>query len=198
MIHLLPRFYDVTEGSIRIDGIDIREIDLKSLRNLMSVVTQDTILFNDTIANNITYGHLECSKEKMVNAAKAANAHQFIQNFPQGYETLIGEKGILLSGGEKQRLSIARAIIKDAPILILDEATSALDNESEIEVQEALDHLMQNRTTFVIAHRLSTIRHATKICVLEQGKIIEMGTHDELLQKDGRYEQLHKMQFRGE
>ena len=169
---------------------------MHSLRSQIAVVTQETILFNDSIANNITYGHPECSQERMISAAMAANAHQFILQQPKGYDTLIGEKGVKLSGGQRQRLSIARALVKDAPILILDEATSALDSESEIEVQQAIERLMQNRTTIVIAHRLSTIRHAHRICVMEKGEIIEMGSHDELDALGGRYEQLHQMQFR--
>ena len=196
MVNLLPRFHDIDEGAIRIDDYDLRELDLHSLRSQIAVVTQETILFNDSIASNITYGHPECSQERMINAAMAANAHQFILQQPKGYDTLIGEKGVKLSGGQRQRLSIARALVKDAPILILDEATSALDSESEIEVQQAIERLMQNRTTIVIAHRLSTIRHAHRICVMEKGQIIEMGSHDELLALGGRYEQLHQMQFR--
>lgn len=196
LVNLLPRFHDVDEGAICIDGHDLRELDLNSLRSQIAVVTQETILFNDTIANNITYGHPDCSRERMIEAAKAANAHQFIIQQPQGYDTLIGEKGVKLSGGQRQRLSIARALVKDAPILILDEATSALDSESEIEVQQAIERLMENRTTVVIAHRLSTIRHAHRICVMERGEMIEMGTHEELLALGGRYEQLHRMQFR--
>ena len=193
--NLIPRFYDVTRGEVCIDGHDLRDLDLISLRKLIAIVTQDTILFNDTIASNITYGQPDCSKERMYAAARAANAHTFITEQPDGYETVIGEKGGRLSGGQRQRLSIARALVKDAPILILDEATSALDSESEIEVQQAIEHLMENRTTIVIAHRLSTIRNANRICVMENGQIVEHGTHDELLSKDGRYQQLYEMQF---
>ncbi len=194
--NLIPRFYDITRGEITIDGNDVRDLDLVSLRKLIAIVTQDTILFNDTIASNITYGQLDCSKERMYAAAHAANAHTFITEQPDGYETLIGEKGGRLSGGQRQRLSIARALVKDAPILILDEATSALDSESEIEVQQAIEHLMENRTTIVIAHRLSTIRNANRICVIENGQIVEQGTHDELLLSEGRYRQLYEMQFK--
>lgn len=194
--NLIPRFYDITRGEITIDGNDVRDLDLVSLRKLIAIVTQDTILFNDTIASNITYGQLDCSKERMYAAAHAANAHTFITEQPDGYETLIGEKGGRLSGGQRQRLSIARALVKDAPILILDEATSALDSESEIEVQQAIEHLMENRTTIVIAHRLSTIRNANRICVIENGQIVEQGTHDELLLSEGRYQQLYEMQFK--
>ena len=196
--NLIPRFYDVTRGEIKIDGHDLRDLDLISLRKLIAIVTQDTILFNDTIASNITYGQPECSKERMYAAARAANAHLFISEQPDGYQTVIGEKGTRLSGGQRQRLSIARALVKDAPILILDEATSALDSESEIEVQQAIEHLMENRTTIVIAHRLSTIRNADRICVMENGKIVEEGTHDELLLKGGRYQKLYDIQFRNE
>tara|TARA_B100000700_G_scaffold329508_1_gene451466 strand:+ start:303 stop:2072 length:1770 start_codon:yes stop_codon:yes gene_type:complete len=196
--NLIPRFYDVTRGGIKIDGIDLRDLELVSLRKLIAIVTQDTILFNDTIESNITYGQPDCSRERMYAAARAANAHQFISEQPDGYQTVIGEKGTKLSGGQRQRLSIARALVKDAPILILDEATSALDSESEIEVQQAIEHLMENRTTIVIAHRLSTIRNADRICVMEDGKIVEEGTHDDLLLKEGRYKKLYEIQFRNE
>ena len=194
--NLIPRFYDITRGSVTIDGDDLRDLDLLSLRKLIAIVTQDTILFNDTIASNITYGQPDCSKERMFAAARAANAHKFINEQPEGYDTLIGEKGTRLSGGQRQRLSIARALVKDAPILILDEATSALDSESEIEVQQAIEHLMENRTTLVIAHRLSTIRSANRICVMENGQIVEQGNHEELLVNGGRYQQLYEMQFK--
>ena len=193
--NLIPRFYDITRGEISIDGYDLRDLDLVSLRKMIAIVTQDTILFNDTIASNITYGQPDCSNERMYAAAQAANAHKFIAEQPQGYETVIGEKGVRISGGQRQRLSIARALVKDAPILILDEATSALDSESEIEVQQAIEHLMENRTTIVIAHRLSTIRNTDRICVMEKGQIVELGTHDELLLREGRYQQLYEMQF---
>ena len=193
--NLIPRFYDITRGEISIDGYDLRDLDLVSLRKMIAIVTQETILFNDTIASNITYGQPDCSNERMYAAAQAANAHKFIAEQPQGYETVIGEKGVRISGGQRQRLSIARALVKDAPILILDEATSALDSESEIEVQQAIEHLMENRTTIVIAHRLSTIRNTDRICVMEKGQIVEQGTHDELLLREGRYQQLYEMQF---
>ena len=193
--NLIPRFYDITRGEIIIDGYDLRDLDLVSLRKMIAIVTQDTILFNDTIASNITYGQPDCSNERMYAAAQAANAHKFIAEQPQGYETVIGEKGVRISGGQRQRLSIARALVKDAPILILDEATSALDSESEIEVQQAIEHLMENRTTIVIAHRLSTIRNTDRICVMEKGQIVEQGNHDELLLREGRYQQLYEMQF---
>ena len=193
--NLIPRFYDITRGEISIDGYDLRDLDLVSLRKMIAIVTQDTILFNDTIASNITYGQPDCSNERMYAAAQAANAHKFIAEQPKGYETVIGEKGVRISGGQRQRLSIARALVKDAPILILDEATSALDSESEIEVQQAIEHLMENRTTIVIAHRLSTIRNTDRICVMEKGQIVEQGNHDELLLREGRYQQLYEMQF---
>ena len=195
-VNLIPRFYDLTEGYLKIDGHDVKRLQLQSLRALISIVTQETILFNDTILNNITYGHLECPEGKMLAAAKASNAHDFILAQPRGYQTLIGEKGVKLSGGQRQRLAIARALLKDAPILILDEATSSLDSESEIAVQQAIRNLMQNRTSFVIAHRLSTIRHADRICVLENGKIVEIGNHDALMENGGRYQQFYEMQFR--
>ena len=194
-VNLIPRFYDLRDGYVKIDGHDIKGLQLQSLRDLISVVTQETILFNDTILNNITYGHPECPEEKMLAAAKASNAHEFIIAQPQGYQTVIGEKGVKLSGGQRQRLAIARALLKDAPILILDEATSSLDSESEIAVQQAINNLMKNRTSFVIAHRLSTIRHADRICVLEKGKIVEIGNHEALLENGGRYQRFYEIQF---
>ena len=198
MVNLIPRFYDVTTGQILIDDVDIREVTMESLRNQMAIVTQQTILFNDTVRSNIAYGDINKTEEDIRRAARAANAHEFIINMPQGYETVIGELGTKLSGGEKQRLSIARALLKDAPILILDEATSSLDTEAEMEVQEALDNLMRGRTTLVIAHRLSTIRHANRIVVIEGGEIVEEGTHEELLEVKGEYYKLYNMQFREE
>jgi len=196
LVNLIPRFYDVTEGAILIDDVDIRDVTLKSLRGQIGMVTQQTILFSDTIRNNIAYGRPETTDEEILRAAKAANAHKFIERLPEGYETLIGEQGMRLSGGERQRLSIARAILKDSPILILDEATSSLDTESELEVQKALENLMKGRTTFVIAHRLSTIQHANRIMVVVDGIIVEEGRHDELLAKGGEYRKLYEMQFR--
>ncbi len=196
LVNLIPRFYDVTEGKILIDGYDIRDVTIESLRRQVGIVTQQTILFNDTVRNNIAYGDIQKSEEEIISAAKAANAYQFIQNLPKGFETVIGEQGARLSGGEKQRLSIARALLKDAPILILDEATSSLDTESEMEVQGALENLMKGRTTLVIAHRLSTISHANRIIVLVAGKIIEEGTHDTLLAKKGEYSKLYNLQFK--
>jgi len=196
LVNLLPRFYDVTEGQILIDGFDIRKVTLKSLREQIGLVTQQTILFNDTIKNNIAYGSLGRTDQEILEVAKAANAHDFIQKLPQGYDTLIGEGGVKLSGGERQRLSMARALLKNAPILILDEATSSLDSDSEMEVQMALETLMKGRTVFVIAHRLSTIRNAHRIIVLSDGEIVEQGTHDELIERNGEYRRLYDLQFR--
>ncbi|MBN2397229.1 MAG: lipid A export permease/ATP-binding protein MsbA [Deltaproteobacteria bacterium] len=196
LVNLIPRFYDVTVGQILIDGHDIRDVTVESLRGQIGIVTQQTILFNDTVRNNIAYGDIQKSEEEIVRAAQSANAYHFIQNLPKGFETVIGEQGARLSGGEKQRLSIARALLKDAPILILDEATSSLDTESEMEVQGALENLMKGRTTLVIAHRLSTISHADRIIVLVDGEIVEEGTHDTLLAKKGEYFKLYNMQFK--
>ena len=196
LVNLIPRFYDPTKGRISIDGEDIKNATLKSLRGQIGIVTQETFLFNDTMGNNITYGKLEAGEEEITKAAKAANAHDFIMATVKGYDTIVGERGVKLSGGERQRLAIARAILKNPPILILDEATSALDSESERLVQEALDKLMKGRTTFVIAHRLSTVRNADKIIVLEKGRIVQQGTHEDLLAKGGLYKRLYEMQFR--
>ena len=193
---LLPRFYDVTEGSITIDGQDIRQVTLNSLREQVGIVPQETVLFNGSVYDNILYGRLDATKEEVEAAAKAANAHNFIMELPQGYQTMLGDRGMNISGGQRQRISIARAILKNPQILILDEATSALDTESERVVQEALDRLMVGRTSFVIAHRLSTIKNADKIMVLEKGCLVEQGTHDELMAKDGLYAHLYKIQYR--
>jgi subfamily B ATP-binding cassette protein MsbA len=192
---LVLRFYDVTEGAIRIDGVDIREFTLESLRRQIALVTQHTFLFNDSVRNNIAYGAIGQSMEAIIEAAKAASAHDFIMALPEGYDTPIGELGLRLSGGERQRLAIARALLKNAPILVLDEATSALDNESERLVQQALERLMFGRTTLVIAHRLSTIRSADRIVVLAGGRIVEQGTHEELLALNAEYRKLHDLQF---
>ena len=196
MLNMIPRFYDPTSGSIQIDGHDLRAITQDSLRAQLAIVPQDTMLFGGTIRENILYGRLDASEADMIAAAQAANAHDFIMGFPQQYETVVGERGAKLSGGQRQRIAIARAILKDPRILLLDEATSALDNESEGLVQEALNRLMQNRTTLIIAHRLSTIKVAHRVAVMEAGQIIELGTHDELIERDGLYARLYAMQFR--
>jgi subfamily B ATP-binding cassette protein MsbA len=196
-VDLVPRFYDPTSGSIAIDGVDLREAELKSLRDKIGIVTQETILFNDTVRNNIAYGLEQCPIEQIISAAKAANAHAFIIDMPHGYDSVIGERGVKISGGERQRLSLARAILKNPPILILDEATSALDTESEILVQQAIENLMAGRTSIVIAHRLSTIQHADRILVIDGGRIVETGKHEELLKNSkGVYKRLYELQFR--
>ena len=196
LANLIPRFFNPTEGEVRIGGTDIREYTLESLREQMALVSQDVVLFNDTVAGNIAYGQLgKVSEAEIIQAAKAANAWSFIQAMPKGLATEVGENGLKLSGGQRQRIAIARALLKNAPILILDEATSALDNESERLVQAALENLMQNRTTIVIAHRLSTIEKADNIVVMHEGRIVEQGTHADLLAKGGRYADLHNLQF---
>ncbi len=194
-VDLMPRFYDVIGGQILIDGVDLRDLKLHSLRDLMGNVNQEAILFNDTIYNNIAFGVENTTMPEVIAAAKVANAHDFIIETEHGYDTVIGDRGSKLSGGQRQRLSIARAILKNPPILILDEATSALDTESERLVQDALENLMRNRTSVVIAHRLSTVRNADLICVFHEGEIVERGTHDELIELDGRYKRLHSMQM---
>ncbi|MCL6100026.1 MAG: ABC transporter ATP-binding protein/permease [Bacteroidetes bacterium] len=197
MVDLLPRFYDPTSGKVLFDGTDIKSARLEDLRKLMGIVTQETVLFNESVKSNIAYGIDDCAEQKLFDAAKAANAHNFIMELPHGYETIIGEKGTKLSGGQRQRLAIARALLKNPPIMILDEATSALDNESEVLVQEAIERLMHDRTTFVIAHRLSTIRNADRIIVLDRGRIVQDGKHDQLLnQENGIYKKLYELQFR--
>jgi len=196
LVDLIPRFYDTLSGSIKIDGKDIKKLKINSLRSLMGIVTQETFLFDDSVKANIAYGVENISDDKIKDAAIAANAHEFIKELPDGYNTIIGERGVSLSGGQKQRIAIARAIVKNPPILILDEATSSLDSESEKHVQSAIENLMSERTVFVIAHRLSTVHNANKILVLENGQIVQEGKHDELVNIDGLYKQLHKMQFR--
>jgi subfamily B ATP-binding cassette protein MsbA len=196
LVNLLPRFYNPNKGGVFIDGRDIRDFSIASLRGHIGIVTQETILFNDSVQNNIAFGKPRAGIENIIKASKAANAHDFIMKLPQGYDTFIGDRGIRLSGGEKQRLAIARALFKDPPILILDEATSQLDSESERLVQEAIDRLMAHRTVFVIAHRLSTVEHADNIIVLEEGKIVEAGTHEYLLGCSGIYKRLYDLQFK--
>ena len=195
LVHLIPRFFDVTSGVIKLDGHDIRDVTLASLRAQIGIVTQETILFNDTVRNNIAYGQPHVTEESVMEAARAALAHDFILRLPEGYNTIIGEKGLRLSGGERQRIAIARALLKNAPILILDEATSALDTESESLVQSALQNLISGRTVFVIAHRLTTVRHADRIVVLEGGNITDSGTHEDLLTRLGTYRKLYELQF---
>jgi ATP-binding cassette, subfamily B, bacterial MsbA len=195
LVHLIPRFFDVTGGSIKIDGRDVRDTTLASLRGLIGVVTQETVLFNDTLRNNIAYGQPAVSQAQVESAARAALAHDFIMELPSGYDTMIGERGVRLSGGERQRIAIARALLKNAPILILDEATSALDSESESLVQSALQNLMSGRTVVVIAHRLSTVRRADRIVVLENGTIADIGAHEDLMKKLGTYRRLYDLQF---
>ena len=195
LVHLLPRFFDVTSGRLLVDGRDVRDVTLASLRSQVGIVTQDTVLFNDSVRNNIAYGQPGVSQKTVEAAARAALAHDFIMKMPAGYETIIGERGLSLSGGERQRIAIARALLKNAPILVLDEATSALDSESEALVQSALHNLMTDRTVLVIAHRLSTVRRANRIAVLENGGIADIGPHEELMSKLGTYRRLYDLQF---
>ena len=196
LFNLIPRFYDVDAGSIRIDGQDIRDLTQSSLRGHIGIVPQETLLFGGSVRENILYGKLGAKEAEMIEAAKSANAHDFIMDLPQGYDSIVGERGIKLSGGQRQRVAIARALLKDPSILLLDEATSSLDNESELLVQEALARLMTNRTTLIIAHRLSTVRVAHRIAVLEKGRIIELGPHEDLMARRGLYAKLYAMQFR--
>jgi subfamily B ATP-binding cassette protein MsbA len=195
LVNLIPRFYEPTAGRILIDGVDIQSYTLRSLRSQIGMVSQDVVLFDDSIRNNIVFGREDATDEDIIQAARLAYAHDFVERLPQGYQTVMGEKGVKLSGGERQRIAIARAILRDPPLLILDEATSALDTESERVVQLALANLMKDRTTVVIAHRLSTIQQADRIMVLARGSIVEVGTHDELLRRGGQYQRLHAMQF---
>jgi subfamily B ATP-binding cassette protein MsbA len=192
---LIPRFYDVSSGEIIIDGNDLKNLSLSSLRGNMGIVTQEVILFNDTIKNNISYAQPEKSMDQIKDAAKAANALEFIENTPDGFETVVGERGVKLSGGQKQRIAIARALLKNPSILILDEATSALDTESEKKVQTAIESLMKDRTALVIAHRLSTVQKADKIIVIDKGKVVEIGSHETLFEKNGIYKRLYDLQF---
>ncbi|MCY8543138.1 ABC transporter ATP-binding protein [Bacillus haynesii] len=194
LVSLIPRFYDVSAGSLKIDGIDVRDYQAQSLRNQIGMVLQDTFLFSESVRENISIGNPEASMEDIIEAAKAANAHDFIMELPQGYDTKVGERGVKLSGGQKQRISIARVFLKNPPLLILDEATSALDLESEHYIQEAMEKLAKDRTTFIVAHRLSTITHADKIVVIENGRVAEIGTHDELMSRDGHYKHLFTIQ----
>lgn len=195
LVSLVPRFYDATQGSVLIDGQDIRTFRLDSLRSQIGIVSQEVVLFDDTVASNIAYGRSDATESEIEQAAKAAHAHDFISRLPEGYQTRIGEHGVKLSGGERQRLAIARAILRDPPILLLDEATSALDTESERVVQAALTNLMANRTTLVVAHRLSTIQKANRIVVMSRGRVVEVGTHEQLLQRNGAYQRLYSLQF---
>ena len=194
LVDLIPRFYDPQSGQILMDGVDIRKYTLDSFRKQMGIVTQESILFNDTISHNIAFGIEDPQEDMVISAARIANAHDFIMQTPDGYQTIIGERGTKLSGGQRQRLSIARAIMKNPPILILDEATSALDSESERLVQDALTKLMSHRTSVVIAHRLSTIQHADEIIVIDKGEIVERGSHESLIKKDGIYRKLNLIQ----
>jgi subfamily B ATP-binding cassette protein MsbA len=198
LFNLIPRFYDPTRGVVRLDGVELQKIKLASLRANIAIVPQDTNLFSGSVYENIRYGRLGASPDEIVDAARVANAHDFIQALPQGYETLVGERGVKLSGGQRQRVAIARAILKDPRILLLDEATSALDSESEVLVQEALGRLMQGRTTIIIAHRLSTVQIAHRIAVLDKGRLVELGTHAELMARQGLYHRLYSLQFETE
>ena len=196
--HLIPHFYNVQKGTIRIDGVDIQDITLESLRRNIGIVQQDIYLINASVRDNILYGRLDATEEEVIEAAKRANIHEYILSMENGYDTIIGERGVRLSGGQKQRLCIARVFLKNPPILILDEATSALDNTTEIMIQQALDELCKGRTTLVVAHRLSTIKNADEIAVIAEGKIMEQGNHEKLLEENGIYAKLYQQQFREE
>ena len=195
LVSLIPRLWDVTGGTIRVDGMDVRDVTTSSLRSRIGLVPQEAVLFGGSVRDNIRYGRLDATDEQIADAARSANAHAFISALPQGYETPVGDRGSRLSGGQRQRIAIARAILKDPPVLLLDEATSALDNESERLVQEALERLKVGRTTIIVAHRLSTIRGANRIAVLDDGWLVELGSHDELLARDGLYAKLYRLQF---
>jgi ATP-binding cassette, subfamily B, bacterial MsbA len=195
LVNMIPRFYDPNHGSILVDGYDLRDVQLASLRGQIGIVPQESLLFSGSIRDNLSYGRLDATDEQIKEAARAANADEFISSLPLGYDTLVCDRGIKLSGGQRQRVAIARAILKDPRILILDEATSALDSESEGLVQEALERLMQDRTTFIVAHRLSTVKVADRIVVLERGQVAEIGTHDQLMEQGGLYARLHNLQF---
>ena len=194
-MNLIPRFYDVTEGSVLVDGVDVRKTDLVSLRKQIGIVLQTSLLFSDTIKANIAYGRPEATMEEIVTAARAAQAHEFVEGFTNGYETIVGERGVTLSGGQRQRVAIARALLMNPRILILDDSTSSVDTQTEKLIQAALDTLMEGRTTFVIAHRLSTVRRADMILVMDKGRIVERGTHDELLARGGLYKEIHDLQL---
>jgi len=198
IISLIPRFYDVTGGTVRIDGYDLRDVSVKSLRDQIGIVLQDSILFSDSVKSNILMGSPDASDEEVVAAAKAANAHDFIESLPLGYDTKVGERGVKLSGGQKQRIAIARVFLKNPPLLVLDEATSALDLESEALIQESLERLANDRTTLIVAHRLSTITHADKIFVIDSGELKEMGTHEQLMELQGIYYSLFQVQILGD